>query len=83
MVSRTKSNPRYKAVPRMHEIRKEKGIETSKELAQLANVTEPTISRFDSQTRYDINVLASVAKALNVKIDDLFIIEENKEADSN
>ncbi|CAM5432869.1 helix-turn-helix transcriptional regulator [Bacillus circulans] len=70
---------KYKAVPRMHEVRKEKGIKTSKELAQLVGVTEPTISRFDSQKRYDIDVLVSVSKALDVQIEDLFIIEEVKE----
>lgn len=69
---------KYKATPRMNEIRKEKGL-NGKELAALVGVTEPTISRFDSQKRYDIDVLVSVSKALGVTMEELFIIEENKE----
>jgi len=69
---------KYTAKPRMNEIRKERGY-TGKELAVLVGVTEPTISRFDSQTRYDIDVLISVSKALKVSVEDLFHIEENKE----
>jgi transcriptional regulator with XRE-family HTH domain len=69
---------KYKAKPRMNEIRKERGI-NGKELAEMVGVTEPTISRFDSQSRYDIDVLISVSKALKVSVEDLFHIEENKE----
>lgn len=69
---------KYKATPRMNEIRKEKGL-NGKELAALVGVTEPTISRFDSQKRYDIDVLVSVSKALGVTMEELFIIEENEE----
>jgi transcriptional regulator with XRE-family HTH domain len=71
---------KYKATPRMNEIRKERGI-NGKELAELVGVTEPTISRFDSQKRYDIDVLISVSKALGVTVEELFIIEEHKETD--
>jgi transcriptional regulator with XRE-family HTH domain len=71
---------KYKATPRMNEIRKERGI-NGKELAEMVGVTEPTISRFDSQKRYDIDVLVSVSKALGVTIEDLFTIEEHKETD--
>lgn len=69
------SNPRYKATPRMNELRKERSIK-GKDLAAMAGVTEPTISRFDSQKRYDIDVLISVSKALGVSVEDLFNIEE-------
>jgi transcriptional regulator with XRE-family HTH domain len=69
---------KYKATPRMNEIRKKQGI-NGKDLAEKVGVTEPTISRFDSQKRYDINVLVSVSKALGVSVEDLFHIEENKE----
>lgn len=77
-VERKESNPKFKATPRMNEIRKEKGY-SGKQLAELVGVTEPTISRFDTQKRYDINVLVSVSKALGVTIEELFTIEENKE----
>ncbi|MBH0159865.1 helix-turn-helix transcriptional regulator [Fictibacillus sp. 26RED30] len=59
-------------------MRKEKGI-NGKELAQMAGVTEPTISRFDSQKRYDIDVLVSVSRALDVPMQELFTIEQNKD----
>jgi transcriptional regulator with XRE-family HTH domain len=71
---------KYKATPRMNEIRKERGI-NGKELAEMVGVTEPTISRFDSQKRYDIDVLVSVSKALGVTVEELFIIEEHEESD--
>jgi transcriptional regulator with XRE-family HTH domain len=58
----------------MHEIRKAKGIKTNKELAQMVGVSEPVISRFDSQTRYDIDVLISVSKALEVSVEELFMM---------
>jgi transcriptional regulator with XRE-family HTH domain len=77
-MERRESKPKYKATPRMNEIRKERGY-TGKELAELVGVTEPTISRFDSQKRYDIDVLVSVSKALGVTVEELFIIEEHKE----
>ena len=70
--------PKYKATPKMNEIRNQKGLK-GKELAELVGVTEPTISRFDTQKRYDIDVLVSVSKALGVTIEELFKIEENKE----
>jgi transcriptional regulator with XRE-family HTH domain len=59
-----------------------KGVETQKELAHLVGVKEATISRFDSQKRYDIDVLVSVSKALDIPIEELFVIEENKEGTS-
>lgn len=73
---------KYKAKPRLKELLKEKGIDKQKEFALMVGVTEPTISRFDTQTRYDIDVLVSVSKALNVPIEELFYIEENEETDS-
>lgn len=70
--------PKYKAKPKMNELRKQKGW-TGKELAERVGVTEPTISRFDSQSRYDIDVLVSVSKALEVSIEDLFEITLSEE----
>jgi len=67
----------FKAIPRMNDIRIKKGL-SGKQLAKLADVTEPTISRFDSQKRYDIDVLVSVSKALGVTIEELFIIEKKE-----
>jgi transcriptional regulator with XRE-family HTH domain len=69
--------PKYKATAKMKEIQVQRGL-MSKDLAKLAGVTEPTISRFDSQKRYDIDVLISVSKALNVTVEELFDIEDTK-----
>jgi transcriptional regulator with XRE-family HTH domain len=72
------SSPKYKATPRMKKIQEEQKL-LSKDLAKMAGVTEPTISRFDTQKRYDIDVLASVSRALGVTIEDLFEIEKVEE----
>ncbi|MGM0807493.1 MAG: helix-turn-helix domain-containing protein [Bacillota bacterium] len=64
----------YEAKPRLREVMKQKGFTSQKEFASLVGVKEPTISRFDSQTRYDINTLVSVAKILEVSIEELFTI---------
>lgn len=69
--------PTFKATAKMKKIQQQRGL-LSKDLAKLAGVTEPTISRFDSQKRYDIDVLISVSKALNVTVEELFDIEETK-----
>jgi len=71
------SEPKYKATSKMKKIQEQRGL-LSKDLAKLAGVTEPTISRFDTQKRYDIDVLISVSKALNVTVEELFDIEERK-----
>jgi DNA-binding Xre family transcriptional regulator len=69
---------KYTATPRLKEVMKEKGISSQKELAELVGVKEPTISRFDSQKRYDIDTLVSICKVLDVTIDELFIIEKRE-----
>ncbi|MCP1159450.1 helix-turn-helix domain-containing protein [Bacillus infantis] len=72
---------RYIAKPKLKELLKDKKIKekvgSQKELARLVGVKEPTISRFDNQTRYDINTLVSISKELGVSIEELFHIEEN------
>ncbi|MFD2681490.1 helix-turn-helix domain-containing protein [Bacillus seohaeanensis] len=75
---------KYVARPKkIRELMKLKGIKTQKELAVLVGVKEATISRFDSQTRYDIDVLISVSKALEMPVEDLFEIKENKEGEAD
>ncbi|MDT0160266.1 helix-turn-helix transcriptional regulator [Bacillus sp. AG4(2022)] len=75
------THTRYIAKPKLKELLKSKKIKekigSQKELARLVGVKEPTISRFDNQTRYDINTLVSISKELGVSIEDLFTIEEN------
>ena len=72
---------KYIAKPRLRAVLKEKGITSQKEFAAMVGVKEPTISRFDSQTRYDINTLVSISKVLEVPLEELFIIETNKNAE--
>jgi DNA-binding XRE family transcriptional regulator len=74
----TATYPKFTARPRLRELLSSSGFKNQKEFANAVGVKEPTISRFDSQTRYDINTLASISRVLGVTIDDLFIIEENE-----
>ena len=55
---------------------KEKGIQIQKELADLVGSTEAAISRFKTNTRYDITTLFLISRGLNVPIEDLFYVEE-------
>lgn len=72
---------RYIAKPKLKKLLKDKKYKdkykNQKELALAVGVKDPTISRFDTQTRYDINTLVSISRELGVSIEDLFDIEEN------
>ncbi|QWU13381.1 Helix-turn-helix domain-containing protein [Paenibacillus sophorae] len=70
---------RYKLTPRLTKILKERGIKQI-EIANKADIPQPYISRFDGSDKglYDISNLYSIAKGLNLKIEDLFTIEEIK-----
>lgn len=70
--------PRYIVKPRLKELLAKSKFKNQKEFAEAVGVKEPTISRFDSQTRYDIVTLIAVSRALGVSIEDLFHIEEVK-----
>lgn len=61
--------------PRLYSILKERNL-TQTELAKMSGVPQGTISRFDRNFRYEANNLFSIAKALNLKIEDLFEITE-------
>lgn len=75
------SETRYIAKPKLKvllsEFESKMKYPNQKDFALAAGVKEPTISRFDSQSRYDINTLVSISKVLDVSIEDLFDIEEN------
>ena len=75
------SETRYIAKPKLKKLLSEfeskMKYPSQKDIALAAGVKEPTISRFDSQSRYDINTLVSISKVLEVKIEDLFDIEKN------
>ncbi|WP_156735829.1 helix-turn-helix domain-containing protein [Bacillus velezensis] len=55
---------------------KEKGIQIQKELADLVGSTEAAISRFKTNTRYDITTLFIINRGLNVSMENLFYVQE-------
>ena len=71
-------NLKYDVTPRLKSLLVEKGYSSQKEFAQLCGLPEPTISRFDSQRRYDIYTLAVISRTLKVTMDELFYIKEIK-----
>lgn len=66
-----------KVIPRLTHILDERNMTQSK-LSELSGVPQSAISRFDRNSQHsDIHVFA-IARALGLKVDDLFIvIEEN------
>lgn len=57
--------------PILNEILKERGW-TQKKLVEMTGINQATISRFDSQSRFDANHLFTIAKVLELQIEDLF-----------
>lgn len=59
--------------PIINEILKEKGW-TQRELANIANVPEPAVSRYcrGANKSYNMDHLFAIARTLNRKVDDLF-----------
>ncbi|AFJ63639.1 transcriptional regulator [Bacillus velezensis] len=56
---------------------KEKRIQSQKELADLVGSTEVMISRFKTNTRYDITTLFIINRGLkNVPMKNLFYVQE-------
>lgn len=66
-----------KVRPNLTTILKNKGI-TQMELSQLTGVPQGSISRFDKNERHEANILFSISRALNLSIEELFIIEEQE-----
>lgn len=64
-------NGEAKIVPRLNKILKERGM-TQNDLSNLTGITQPVISRFDKNGQHRSTHLYLIAKALDVKIDDLF-----------
>jgi transcriptional regulator with XRE-family HTH domain len=59
--------------PRLTEILKERGI-TQVQLSQMSGVPQGSISRFDKNNRHEDAHLFAIARALGVKVDDLFTV---------
>ncbi|MCY9026525.1 transcriptional regulator [Priestia megaterium] len=68
----------YDVKPRLGEILKERELR-QKDLAKMSNLTEATISRFERQSRYEISTLVAISKALDLSIEDLFVIKKSAE----
>lgn len=66
-----------KVTPRLSEILEERNLR-QKDLAVMAGTTEATISRFSRQSRYEIETLIRISNALELKIEDLFVVEDAK-----
>ncbi|MHB0800695.1 helix-turn-helix transcriptional regulator [Bacillus thuringiensis] len=64
-----------KVSPRLSEILTERNLR-QKDLAEMAGTTEATISRFSRQSRYEIETLIRISRALNLQIEELFTIEK-------
>lgn len=66
-----------KVTPRLSEILAERNLR-QKDLAEMVGTTEATISRFSRQSRYEIETLIRISNALELKIEDLFVVEDAK-----
>ncbi|MBK4202683.1 XRE family transcriptional regulator [Bacillus subtilis] len=69
---------KLKATPRLHAVMKDKGW-TQVRLAEASGVPQGSISRFDKNTRHEDWHVFSIAKALDVEVDELFEIEDTEE----
>ncbi|MED1863221.1 helix-turn-helix transcriptional regulator [Fictibacillus nanhaiensis] len=65
----------YIVNPRLSYILKEKGM-TQMQLSELTGINQAVISRFDRNRQHMDLHLILISKALNVPIEDLFIIRE-------
>ena len=65
---------RIKVRPRLTELLKERGM-TQLELSQLSGVTQASISRFDRNSRHEAVHLFAIARALDLRVEDLFEVE--------
>jgi transcriptional regulator with XRE-family HTH domain len=61
--------------PKLLSVLKERGI-TQMQLSEMSGVPQASISRFDRNDRHaDVHVFA-IAKALDVRVEDLFVVTE-------
>ncbi|POD87681.1 Cro/C1-type HTH DNA-binding domain-containing protein [Bacillus subtilis] len=72
---------KLKAIPRLHAVMKDKGW-TQVRLAEASGVPQGSISRFDKNTRHEDWHVFSIAKALEVEVEELFEIEDATEEDA-
>lgn len=70
-------NVTYIVKPRLGEILKERKL-TQSQLAELANIPQSSISRFDKNEQHRDIHLVAISRALKISIDELFEIETVK-----
>ncbi|MNW36765.1 helix-turn-helix protein [compost metagenome] len=61
--------------PNLIALLKERGM-TQQQLSELSGVPQSAISRFDTNKQHSDIHLFSIARALNVKIEDIFVVSE-------
>ncbi|MFW5433686.1 helix-turn-helix domain-containing protein [Paenibacillus apiarius] len=61
--------------PRLNEILKDRKL-TQTELSEMSGVPQGSISRFDKNSRHEDVHLFAIARALNLKVEELFHIKE-------
>lgn len=61
--------------PKLSEILKERNM-TQRELSDLTGIPQGSISRFDKNDRVVVRHLFLIARALDISVEDLFIVRE-------
>lgn len=68
----------YVVKPKLLKILKERNL-TQTKLAEMANIPQSAVSRFDKNEQHKDIHLVSISKALGITMEELFDIIENKE----
>lgn len=63
---------------RLNKILKERGLTQSK-VSEQTGIPQGTISRFDRNIRHETTILLTLARFLNVHIEDLFEVTDDEE----
>lgn len=69
---------KIRVTPALERARKDAGL-TQAELAEKAGVPQASVSRFDRASQGNYANLIAIARALNVPVEALFIIEEESD----
>lgn len=77
-LQREKIKMGLEVVPKLGKILKERNI-TQMQFAEMCNINQSTISRFDRNKQHNDEHLFIIAKKLNLHIEDLFEIKEVEE----
>ncbi|MGM1023463.1 MAG: helix-turn-helix domain-containing protein [Bacillota bacterium] len=64
-----------KVKPNLMPLLKEKGI-TQLQLSEITGIPQGSLSRFDKNSRHESAHLFTIARALGVRVEDLFTVQE-------